>query len=568
MTRTRQVKRPCLIPTADTTRPLRNPSDFWPALGARWVLPCALGLVALVSVWMASERVELIALGPDPDGDAYGHHVIARELLKAPFNHGKHWVWLPLFHWLQLPLIAWGGNMTTVRLINVGLWTAMPVLLFGYLLRDVFGAWPWRPRMNATGTGKPLATWGDLLTATTAAILLALAPLGMQMGTTAQPEPLFAVLVLLFAWSADKGRLWPAGVCLTLAVLLRYEAWSVLMFTGAVVAFKVGRHYFKERTFAGMLGWLALAIVPGLAILGWSLLRLPHDSGRFMWFVRGTHDFAQEALLEKNSFQQGGMTLWLDLNRYVWIVPHRTFGFVAALGVLGLWRAWTRHFWLSLACLGVLAFITFGWLMRSTLGLERHFVSILPWYALLMALGVVHVIELGGKATAQLAGAGSKLVQSAALTLAAVGSLALIAGVGAAAVPWLRDWRHAIEHTFADQLEVARFIDTLPRNPPLFCDEPTVEGLSHVPYRDVQRGSIDWAPVREQIYTAANSNGGTYVVSWLGKLARLPRQGTVVFRPKSTRDAQIGAEGHPDKSAGLAVMRLEPEAVQTSSLAR
>jgi hypothetical protein len=200
------------------------------------------------------------------------------------------------------------------------------------------------------------------------------------------------------------------------------------------------------------------------------------------------------------------------------------------------------------------------------LGLERHFVSILAWYSVMMALGVVHIAELVGKAAQGFTSASSKLAPRAALGLAVFGCAGLVAGVTAAAVPWLRDWQHAIEHTFKDQLEVARFVDTLPNKPPLFCDEPTVEGLSHVPYRNVQRGSIDWAPVREQIYKAANENGGTYVVSWLGKLVRLPRQGTIVFRPSNTRDVLIGTEGHPDKSAGLAVMYFEAQPVETSAI--
>jgi hypothetical protein len=317
----------------------------------------------------------------------------------------------------------------------------------------------------------------------------------------------------------------------------------------------------------GVKGWLVVAAVPTFAILGWALLRLPHDSGRFMWFVGGTHDFAQGALLEKNSFQQGGFTLLFDLMRYVWVVPHRTFGIVAAVGLFGLWRVLTRHFWLSLASAAVLAFITFGWLMRSTLGLERHFVGVLAWYSTMMAFGVVQLVELGASALRRLRATNLDAPTKAGgvgLGVLGLGSAGLVAVVAVIAQPWLRDWRHAIEHTFADQLEVARFIDGVPHGAVVFCDEPTVEGLSHLSYREVQRGSIEWPLVREKIYAAADQGGATYVVSWLGKLARLPRQGSIVFRPTGTRDTSLGAEGHPDKSAGLAVMRIDAALERTS----
>jgi hypothetical protein len=40
-----------------------------------------------------------------------------------------------------------------------------------------------------------------------------------------------------------------------------------------------------------------------------------------------------------------------------------------------------------------------------------------------------------------------------------------------------------------------------------------------------------------------------------------------VFRPTATRDVNIGTEGHPDKNAGLAVMRFEAVAPQTQLVA-
>jgi hypothetical protein len=500
---------------------------------------------------MAWLRFGMVGLGPDPDGDAYGHHVIARELLKDPMQHGKHWVWLPLFHWLQLPLLSWGGRLDTVRYINVGLWTLLPSLFLAYLLRDAL------PKRWGGSEAKP--DLGSLVAATVAGVLLALTPLGMQMGTTAQPEPLFALLVLMFIWSAQWQKYGRAAAFLTFAVLLRYEAWSILAFSGAAVAFDQLRRMRREGRLRVEWAPVAMIAIPGAAILGWALLRLPHDHGRFMWFVRGTHDFAQEALLTRNSFQQGLGVLAFDLMRYVFVVPHRTYGIVTLLAALGVWRLWQRHFWLSLASFAVLAFITFGWLMRSTLGLERHFVSVLPWYAALISTGMVCGVEL-------LQHAWRRIAPGAALSYALLGTgtAALVAVTTMCTVPWLRDWKYAIEHTFADQLEIAQFVDSLPKSKPVFVDEPTVEALTHLWYEDVERGNVDWPPVRDKIHNAASAPGGTYVVSWLGKLGRLPDQGEIIFRPSATRDKVADHEGHPDKTQGLAVMHVELTPAQIS----
>ena len=64
-------------------------------------------------------------------------------------------------------------------------------------------------------------------TALVAALLCAACPIAMQMGTTAQSEPLFALLVLGIAIAFERRRYGATAAMLGAAVLLRYEAWAI-----------------------------------------------------------------------------------------------------------------------------------------------------------------------------------------------------------------------------------------------------------------------------------------------------------------------------------------------------
>src|SRR5690606_10921826 len=274
--------------------------------------------------------------------------------------------------WLQLPLLYVGGTMDTIRQINVGVWALMPPLLCAYVLKTRASS-----DVGLTDT-TPL---GAILGAAAAGILLALTPLGMQMGTTAQPEPLFALLALCFAWLMQQRRFAWAALPLSVMVLLRYEAWAVWAFTCVALTWQERRAWLTGNDPARTRRLSALVMAsPLLAVLGWAVLRYPHDGDRWFAFIGGTHDFVTGALRQESSFEQGVKVLAYDSIRYFWLVPYRTFGWATLFVVPGFWITLQRHRWLNVAAAGVLAFITLSWLTRSTLGLVRQCVAVLAWY--------------------------------------------------------------------------------------------------------------------------------------------------------------------------------------------
>src|SRR5688572_490983 len=164
-------------------------SALWTAIASvehngRWLSIlsfCALTLV--LCAW----RLHCVTLGPDPDTDAYGHYMIARQLLETPENLRIHWVWLPSYHAL-LALGVWlGVSLDGVRCVNAMLAAVPPLLLFFGLAR------------GRAGEAPTFVPW-------LAAVLALGAPLAVQMGTTGQMEVWFSCLLLGIALALRHER--------------------------------------------------------------------------------------------------------------------------------------------------------------------------------------------------------------------------------------------------------------------------------------------------------------------------------------------------------------------------
>lgn len=478
------------------------------ATSARWQRKHTWLAVGLLSLVLAVWRAHLVGLGPDPDSDAYGHYVIARKVLASPGAHGVHWVWLPLFHWLQVPLVALGGSMNVVRYLNVALWAAVPLVLVGYLLKREI-----HPAVVAV-----------------AGFFCALCPIGMQMGTTAQPEPLFGLLLLVFAWAYDQRRFGWAALVLSTAVLLRYEAWAVLLGVGIHQAVRLlGRR--KLRDDDGW-GYLVPVIAPGLAVLAWALVRWPVD-GRFLGFVLDTRRFATEVHASESAFEGGFVTGLRDCLYYVYDVAFRVYGWPILLFPLGLWTTIRRYPGLALTGVGALGFVTLTWVMRGTLGLDRHFVAVIPFYATAMALGVESLVRLIQQRTHK------RWTGPAVGAPAALASLALITW---GMVIWMGHWRGSIAGGYRDRLAVADYLRQVPEDATIVCDEATVEVLSELDRTRFDRRSPGGEAGAKRVLQQASEHE-VYVATWLGNLKALESHGTIVFRP----------EGAPE-DGGLAVM--------------
>lgn len=513
--------------------PLR-PSLFASLFAARgWLTVVA--LVTGLAIW----RSAFVASGLDPDSDAYGHHAIARQILVAPRDLSVHWVWLPFFHYAQALGIALGGTLQSVRYLNVALGAAIPLLLYAVLRRN---------RTLSPELGLDAAP-------TVAAVLAALSPISMQMGTTGQTEPLFGFLVLSTVLALSLGRHALGALTLSIAVLLRYEAWSI---PPAIAAFLVlcrvpwvRRHLVVPSDGAGdaprRAEWLPV-LLPALAILVWASVRRVAD-GSWFDFLHKTREFANGAMGAKSSFALGPSQVLEDLGKYAITVPWRVVGYPMLLVPFGVARTFRREgLRFFLVYLALLSFVTLTWMMRSSLGLDRHFVVLVPFYATMIGNGIVALgAFVDGFAKAQAAESVHAFAASGASRAAIIAGLscAVIGNTSAILEIWMRDWRNASLGAWPDRREIAakiRDLDGL-----VFCDEPTVEILSGVDRLRFDRRGLDDKKAPTWIRAAVGTGKPVYLATWAVKLPKLGVHGPILARSPGTSG-----------DTGFVLMRVEP----------
>jgi hypothetical protein len=500
----------------------------------------ALAMAVAVTA-LAAWRGACVLTGPDVDTDAYAHHMIARAILADPRDLAVHWVWLPLFHYLQVPLVALGGTMNDVRWLNVLLAAAVPVLLFAHVRRTARSD---GPAMSADAT------------ALLAAVFAAACPIAMQMGTTAQSEPLFALLALSIAIAYERRRYVTAAALLSVAVVARYEAWAIFATVGAIVATEQLGHALRRRR--GVAGeppparrWLVVAL-PVLPILAWAVLRRPVD-GRWFGFLGDTHEFASQAVADKAS--RGVVGFATDVLYYPAFVAVRVLGPVAVLAPFGVARAWREQgarFVLILAA--GLAFVSLTWVQRSSLGLDRHFVAVVPLYATFAAQGIAVIAErlaVGLEFVGRRAGRRARPFVARGIAL--VFALGTLAGLFVMLDVWMGFWRGAIERGWPERVALGAYLRTVPNDAPIFCDDATLEILSGLDRRRFDRHWIDDPATWTVIAGAARAHGAAYVATWRRKLVGHEAAGAIVFRAADARDDAAAA------NAGVAVMRVTPD---------
>jgi hypothetical protein len=480
-------------------------------------------LVVTLAVAFAVWRFAFVLSGVDPDSDAYGHHAIARQILETPRDLTVHWVWLPFFHYLQAIIIALGGGLQTVRMMNVVLWSAAPFVVFRLMLQHREG------RADTRWDPAPVI----------AAVIVALSPIGMQMGTTGQTEPLFALLVLATIFSLAIDRPGFAAAALSIAVLLRYEAWSLPpTIAGYLILVRIPwlRNRLTTSDRGGIYGaraWLPV-IAPVVAIIVWAALRHFMSGSPWFAFLKETREFANGALKTKSAFELGPKQVREDLVYYAAHVPWRVIGYPLVLVPFGIVRTFRREGlrFVLLYC-AILAFLTLTWLLRSTLGLDRHFVVLVPFYAAMIGNGIV---AIGAFVDDRLR---SPNVHGFAISGAV--RAALIAGLSCAVFfdgwgvlsTWMRDWTNASRGAWPDRRAIATKIDELPSGVWIFCDEPTVELLSTLDRRKIDRRLLD-DPRAPGWVRQAFARGPVYLATWAVKVPRLGVDGDVLVRSPGT----------------------------------
>ncbi len=491
------------------------------------IVALALAVVALF-VW----RGVCIAAGPDIDTDAYAHHMIARVLLADPRDLAAHWVWLPLFHYLQMPLIALGGTMNNLRWINNTLTAALPIVLFVYVRR--------------TCRRRPVWTSPDA-TALLAALFAAACPIAMQMGTTAQSEPLFALLMLGVAIAYQARRSVIASVMLSAAVMLRYEAWSALAAIAAITATDDWRRRRRGIAVADARkheAWLVVAL-PLACILGWALLRRPVD-GHWFGFLRDTHEFAAGALNSQSAVDRRPWDVARDFLYYPVGVAWRVLGPALPLIPFGVGRTLRQQgarFTIVLAA--CLAFVSVTWSMHASLGLDRHFVVVIPLYATCAAQGLAAIAEGATKLARKFGGA--RPAASCGRTLAGALAVLSVGGLCIELDVWMRFWQASIERGWPARRALGSYLRTVPDAPIIFCDDATLEILSAVDRRRFDRRWLDDPRTWEAVADAARAHGVAFVATWKRKLRGYESLGDVVFH---------AADIEGDPNSEIAVMRV------------
>jgi hypothetical protein len=413
-------------------------------------------------------RLACVRMGPDPDTDAYGHYIIARLMADTPLNLNIHWVWLPFYHALLALPVRLGATLDHVRSANAVL-AALPPLLANWALTGERSQRASPPYPQALATLLPFGV----------ALLVALDPLMMQLGTTGQMEIVFCSLLLLATGLlARRQHAWAAGV-LGLLVLTRYEGWAVAASVGAVLAYR--------RVFAGEplgRGGLACLFVPALCVLGWAALRRA-GGGSWFGFLLDNQAFA-ERVLESNPPALGALGA---LGRYTVSVPYRVFGVAALFAPFGIRRTWQRHgVWLVAPGLSLIAFLTLSSLSRSQLGLDRHFLSVVPFATTWIAQGIVRCAEAVGTALGR-----RHTDTPGRLThvLLAVVAGAVLTGSTLRLGSSSRAWQDATRNALPEPRALARFLRSTPASSLLVCAEASIEVLSELDRQRFLRFRLD-----------------------------------------------------------------------------
>jgi hypothetical protein len=452
---------------------------------------CLLAAVLLVSIaW----RLGCVSVGPDPDTDAYGHYMIARLLWDTPLNFDIHWVWLPFYHALLALPVRLGATLDQVRSANAVL-AALPALLTCWALS--------RP---STAAG-PAARWERILPFV-AGLLVALDPLGMQMGTTGQMEIFFSTLLVLAVGLLTRERFAWAAAVLGVLVLTRYEGWAVAAVVGAVLLYRrVSRGAPLGR------GELACLFVPALCVLGWAALRRS-GGGSWFGFLFDNQAFA-ERVLEHDPPTHGVLGA---LGRYTAAVPYRVFGVAALLVPLGIGRTAQRHgVWLVAPGLAIVVFLTLTSLSRSQLGLDRHFLSVVPFAAAWVTYGIAWC----GDGIARLLlrrGVHESGRGFASLTGAAVAA-AVLANAQNGLASSLGPWKEATRAALAEPRAAARFLRTTAPSSLIFCAEASIEVLSELDRRRFVRAHVDTRTTPQ--LSLLNRTRDVYVVDRARRLGHL-----------------------------------------------
>jgi hypothetical protein len=200
------------------------------------------------------------------------------------------------------------------------------------------------------------------------------------------------------------------------------------------------------------------------------------------------------------------------------------------------------------ACLG---FVSLSWVMRSMLGLDRHFVVAVPLYATFAAQGLAVVADWGARSALRVT-TDVRAATRAGRGLAATLAVCSLAGLGVELSVWMGFWRDSIARGWPDRVALGTYLRSLPSSSALFCDDATLEILSGIDRRRFDRHWMDDPHTWNLVHEVARAQGTAYVATWRRKLAGHEGDGEIAF--------VAGADPEHRENTGLAVMRVTADA--------
>jgi Gpi18-like mannosyltransferase len=220
-----------------------------------------------------------------------------------------------------------------------------------------------------------------------AALLCAAMPVVNLLGTSAQQESLFTVLILAAAFALDANRFALGGVLLAIASTVRTETWGAIGLLAGLRALGFVFPRFTDRLpspIARACRLPLVIVVPGLlAVAAWFLAHRLSD-GSWLAFVRETHRYTH---LQRATFHQES---WAASRWFLVSEPYYLFGLTLPLFFLGLHRAFRPGFFIPL---GLYLFLLVSWFSGSALDHSRYYESVAPFVCLAAAHGMALIGE-------------------------------------------------------------------------------------------------------------------------------------------------------------------------------
>lgn len=469
-----------------------------------------LRIVILLDLLLFITGIIYINIFPDFDTDAYAHHAISREIYLGNSNLNIHWVWLPLFHYIQVVFIALGFTMQILRYMNLAITAVIPIVLYFHLKKSEDKDLPYQESFIA-------------------AIICMLFPVLILMGTTAQPEPMFCLLILLFGIFFSRKKYFISSLFLTVAVLLRYEAWVL---PPAIIFFTLWTMFFRKPAFLKneiqSAKPLNSVILPLIAMAIWTVARY-FSEGVWFGFIFVTKGFANEVLKSSSSFDSGILQFIYDIFYYPLIVPYYLAGPFIILAFFGIKRTLQRqkYMWAFLYSV-ILLFLIITWINKSTLGLHRHFAVLVPFYSVLLVNGIPYASDLISGIRTKLR-PGKKSDEETKNKIKKVLGVLMIISQIVVTLIWSAGWLSYTSHLFIERYQTIDFIKKLPPKKIIFCDEASIEVLSELDLHIFNRIWLENNEALDMIQAAKKSDKDVYIVTWDRKMKRYFSEGEIVF---------------------------------------